>query len=136
MMDEQRKHAYRWLLYWAILHIRPLEWLGRRRWQSWSPLYWRRHRRWVQCSGAVADWLHNLALYSSIDFQGFIEERFWRDFERARSSFPEFGPEHYREMFERHTNPSPDGTHDVEPSSANRGGITASPGSQVTEPPR
>lgn len=122
-MDEQRKHAYRWLLYWAMLEVRPLQWMGSRGWRSWSPLYWRREARRVQYAGAVADWLHNLALYSSVNFQGFNEEWFWRDFEMAQFRFPEFGLEHYRELFERHANPPPEGNQDVETPAPADGGL-------------
>lgn len=97
-MDEQRKQAYRHLFYWAMPDIRQLQWCG---WRSWNPLTWRRESRWVMCARAVADWLHNLALYSSYNVQGFNEEWFWRDFEFARARFPEFGLEFYREHFER-----------------------------------
>jgi hypothetical protein len=101
-VQEQRKHAYRWLLHWAMLDIRPLQWFGGRGWRSWNPLFWRRESRRVQYAGAVANWLHNLALYSSFDFEGFDEVCFWRDFESVRSRFPEFGLEHYRELFASH----------------------------------
>jgi hypothetical protein len=106
-MGEQRKQAYRYLLYWAMLEIRPLQWLSGRGWRSWNPFYWRREARRIQCAGAIADWLHNLALYSSLDFRGFNEEWFWRHFETARSAFSEFGLERYRDLFDRHTSPLP-----------------------------
>ena len=123
-MDEQRKIAYRHLLYWAMLDIRGVQWLGWRSWRAWSPLYWRREARRVQWAGAIADWLHNLALYSAHDFRGFNEEWFWRDFETARSRYPEFGLEHYRERFDRYANPPPEAP-DAEPSAAaDRGGIS------------
>jgi hypothetical protein len=96
-MDEQRKHAYHYLLYWAMLEIRPLAWL---RW-GWNPLSWRRESRRIRCAGATADWLHNLALFSSMNFEGFNEEWFWRDFEWLRSQYPDFGLERYHNLFER-----------------------------------
>jgi hypothetical protein len=71
----------------------------------------------VQYVGAVADYLHNLAVYSSVDFRGFDEERFWREFETLRSRFPEFAPAvgYYRELFEQRTNLAPEGSHDGAP---------------------
>jgi hypothetical protein len=105
-VEEQRKIAYRYLLYWAMVDIRPLQWLGWRGWRAWSPIHWQRDTRRVQCAGAIADWLHNLARYSAHNFQGFIEEWFWRDFETVRSRYPEFGLEHYRERFEQYANPA------------------------------
>src|SRR5439155_19371498 len=107
-----RKHAYRYLLYWAMLDIRALQGLGRG-WRSWSPLHWRREARRAQCAGAVANWLHNLALHSSVGFQRFNEEWFWRGYEAVRARVPEFGLESYREMFERHASP-PEDSHDAE----------------------
>lgn len=107
-VDEQRKRAYRYLLYWAMLDIRAVQWLGRRSWRAWSPLYWRRELRRVQYAGAVADWLHNLALYSSVNFQGFNEDWFWRDFETVRSRYSEFGLAHYQDLFEQHADQPPE----------------------------
>ncbi len=100
-MDERRKHAYRYLLYWAMLDIRSLEGLGCGWFRAWNPFYWRREGRRIQCAGALADWLHNLALYSSVNFQGFNEEWFWRDFESVRARYAEFGLERYRHGFDR-----------------------------------
>jgi hypothetical protein len=97
----QRKYAYRYLLYLAMLDIRPIQWLGRRRLRSWNPLYWRGETRRVQLAGAIADWLHNLALFSSHDFKDFSEEWFWRDFDSIQKRYPEVRMERYREMFEQ-----------------------------------
>jgi hypothetical protein len=80
-MDEQRKRAYRRLLYNAMLNIRPIGWSAPswRCWRSWfyAPAW---HRR-VLIAGATADWLHNLAMFSAADFQGFDEHWFWKAFE-------------------------------------------------------
>jgi hypothetical protein len=35
----------------------------------------------VQWAGAIADWLHNLAMFSARDFRGFDEQLFWKEFE-------------------------------------------------------
>lgn len=101
-VEEQRKFAYRHLLYQATLEIRPLAWLSTNQWGSWNPLFWRREARRIQCAGAIADWLHNLALYSALNFQGFKEDWFWRDFERVNKQFPEFGLERYRAKFDQY----------------------------------
>jgi hypothetical protein len=106
-VDERKKQAYRYLLYWAMLEIRGLAWLC----GGWNPFGWRRARRRVRCAGAIADWLHNLALYSSVDFRGFNEEWFWRDFESIRSDYPEFGLERYRNLFDERIAAAPE--HDV-----------------------
>lgn len=70
-MQEQRKYAYRYLLYRAMLDIRTIQWLGWRSWRVWIPPFRRREVRRIQYAGAVADWLHNLAFFSARDFQGF-----------------------------------------------------------------
>ncbi len=72
-MDEQRKNAYRYLLYRAMLDIRPLGWMNWGWVRAWNPLYWRRERPRIRYAGAVADWLHNMAAFSSRDFEGFNE---------------------------------------------------------------
>ncbi len=117
-MDEQRKMAYRYLLYWAMLDLRPLQWLGGRGWRAWSPIHSRAPARRVRRAGAIADWLHNLARYSAHDFRGFNEEWFWRDYESARSRYPDFGLERYRDQFERFASPAPERGPDPEPGAA------------------
>jgi dTMP kinase len=106
VVDEQRKHAYRYLLYWATLEIRPLAWLGQGGFRSWNPFFWRREGRRVQFAGALANWLHNLAQYSSVDFARFNEDWFWKDFEHLRSRYPEFGLERYHNLFEERASAS------------------------------
>lgn len=105
-MDSQRKCAYRYLLYSAMLRIRGVQWLDERFRKSWNPLRWRRASREVEYAGALADWLHNLAIFSAHDFQGFDEEWFWSHFEDVRTRFPEFNPENFQHEFKRQTNPS------------------------------
>ncbi|MDY3559296.1 hypothetical protein R5W23_000270 [Gemmata sp. JC673] len=119
-MDDRRKNAYRYLLYWAMLNFRTLQGAGPRGWRSWSPIHWRREARWVRFAGTVADALHNLAVYSSVNFRGFDEEWFWRDVETVRSRFPEFASAvgYYRELFERRISLIPDGSKDAEPGAA------------------
>ena len=86
-MDDARKYAYRMLLYRAMLQIRMIQW-AKHRWLQ-LPSVWRQQARAVKAAGAVADWLHNLANYSSADFEGFEEALFWSDFESLVSNFPE-----------------------------------------------
>lgn len=94
-MDEHRKNAYRYLLYWAMLDIRPVAWLRLR-----NLLCWPGEVRRIRRAGALADWLHNLALFSSMDFDGFDEEWFWRDGELLASRYPGLDLEQYRRIFE------------------------------------
>ena len=96
-MDEHQKYAYRYLLYWATLDIRPIAWLPHR--GHWfSPFFWVRHIRRVRALGELAEWLHNMAAFSGRDFAGFDEQRFWQEFERFRAAHPDF--KYYRSLFE------------------------------------
>src|SRR5689334_11918074 len=94
-MDERRKNAYRYLLYWALLDIRPIAWLRLR-----NPLRWPSAVRRFRRAGALADWLHNLALFSSLDFAHFDEEWFWRDGRSLEARYPGFELEWYQRVFE------------------------------------
>jgi hypothetical protein len=108
-MDEQRKHAYRWLLYWAMLDIRPLRWAGRRWRHRLNPLCWWSSSRRVRVAGDIAEWLHNLALFSAIDFARFDEARFWRDYQWLLDHNPGAGLERYHTEFERRVSARSDG---------------------------
>ena len=55
----------------------------------------------VVLAGGLADWLHNLALYSANEFLHFNEQWFWRDYEIIVRRNPEAGLERYRNIFER-----------------------------------
>ena len=96
-MDESRQNAYRYLLYWAICDIRQVAWL-RFRW--WNPLSWSRNQRRVRIAGETANWLHNLALYASLDFESFDEGRFWVDGERLKKLAPQCVENRYQHIFE------------------------------------
>lgn len=105
-MDEQRKHAYRWLLYWAMLDLRPLRWAGGGWRQRLNPLCWWSNSRRVRVAGGIAEWLHNLALFSALDFARFDEERFWLDYQWLLDQHPGAGLERYRTEFERRACPA------------------------------
>jgi hypothetical protein len=88
------------MLYWAMLDIRPVAWLSIRWLRVWNPFYWRSELRRIRYAGALADWLHNLAFFSSVDFERFDEDRFWRDFEYVQKHYPEFQPSRFRTIFD------------------------------------
>ena len=98
-MEEHRKNAYRYLLYWAFLEIRSLSWHSTGFFRMLNPLEWRRGNGRIHRAGNIADGLHNLAMYSSSNFEGFDEERFWRDFENSGRHHPEYDVDHYRRIF-------------------------------------
>ena len=81
-MDEQRKKAYRYLLYDAMLDIRGIEWVNYRPLRLANPFTLRKELRRASRAGAVADWLHNLAMFAADDFDGFREDWFWQHYER------------------------------------------------------
>jgi hypothetical protein len=84
-MNENRKSLFRELLYWGMVEIRlatsqqgfvvnPLEFLQR--------------RKRIQFAHEIAEWLHNLAQFSSLDFERFDEGRFWEDYAVFRGKYP------------------------------------------------
>jgi hypothetical protein len=99
-MEEARKFAYRYLLYQATLGIRPIVWFSPRWFPLWNPIRWVVSAREIRRAGAVADWVHNLALFSALDFRRFDEERFWDEYERLRRRHPEYELDSYRSVFE------------------------------------
>jgi hypothetical protein len=105
-LDEQRKKAYRWLLYQATLDIRPLSWMNSR-WRDYiNPTRWTGFARQARIAGSLANWLHNLAMFSALEFDRFDEDFFWKDYERLLNENPQAGLERYRAEFETRQNNS------------------------------
>jgi hypothetical protein len=100
-MHENRMSAYRFVLYWAMLDIRRAAWWKIRWSQLWRPSYWKNEIRRIRYSGELADWLHNLALFSSINFERFDEEYFWSECDRYEKRYPEYQLSRYRQIFEQ-----------------------------------
>jgi hypothetical protein len=98
-MEAQKKRAYRWLLYKAMLDIRPIRWIGGRWRQRLNRLCWWSQSQQVRVAGAIADWLHNLAHYSAEDFVRFDEEHFWRDNEWFLANYTDERLKWYRVEF-------------------------------------
>jgi len=87
-MTGEKKALYRELLRWAMIDMRmhsagasgtALRVLFRRG---------RSCRESLLFINALADWLHNTALYATMDFAGFDETLFWQDYNRFRTCFP------------------------------------------------
>ncbi len=72
-----------------------------RRKESLNPFEWHRQYRQSRAAGAVADWLHNLAIYSANGFQTFDEQWFWKEYEGLSADFPQTDFKHYRHAYER-----------------------------------
>lgn len=71
--------------------------------KSRNPLEWRRQYRQSHVAGSLADWLHNLARYSSTNFKHFDEEHFWREYDSMNERLKAAGlcdDLQYRERFE------------------------------------
>jgi hypothetical protein len=101
-MDEASKRAYRHLLYRAMLDIRPIAWMPLGFFRLLNPFAWRRTVIRIREAGEIADYLHNLAHFSALDFEHFDEEWFWRELNRFNEVHPpRFGRSSYREEFER-----------------------------------
>lgn len=98
-MNESRKNAYRYLLYHNTLLTRQFQWLpsGLAR---YNPLSWLAYYQRGRRAGAVADWLHNMALYSSLDFEGFDEDRFWDEARQHAAALPHLS--YYQGVFDAH----------------------------------
>ena len=91
-MDDAHKYAYRQLLFWAMNDIRTVSGDAER-----LPDPLAAHR--VARAGTIANWLHNLAGSSSVDFEGFDEDRFWREYAQLSDRYPDVSE--YREWFDR-----------------------------------
>ncbi|WP_201977400.1 hypothetical protein [Hymenobacter rubidus] len=81
-MTEERKKLYRELLYWAMIDMRSHAPGNSHFWN------WRRQARILTFISAITNWLHNVAHFSSFDFEGFEEEPFWQEYQRFRREFP------------------------------------------------
>ncbi|MCC9606300.1 hypothetical protein LOC68_18565 [Blastopirellula sp. JC732] len=57
----------------------------------------------------IADWLHNLALYSARDFERFEEESFWDCLRFYEQRYPDFELIRYIDLFERELSREEDG---------------------------
>ena len=97
-MNDYRKSAYRYLLYWAMLDICGVAWI---RFSLWNPLSWMAEVRQIRRAGAIADWRHNLALFASIDFANFDEDRFCSDLEHVKRWDANFTGYNYRDVFQK-----------------------------------
>ena len=84
-MDANRKSTFRELIYWGLVEIRLAT---SPRGFTMNPMeLWQRHKR-TDFAHEIAEWLHNLAQFSSLDFERFDEGRFWEDYEVFRKKYP------------------------------------------------
>jgi hypothetical protein len=99
-MNDNTKAAYRHLLYVAMLAIRNYcQSRGNPSYNLWKCYHQYRQSR---IAGAIADWLHNLAVYSSQEFNQFDEQLFWYEHTHLCSRFPKERLDRYREIFDEY----------------------------------
>lgn len=88
-VEEARKNAFRRVLYAAMLDFRGHSPVGPQTQSLWlnpwlvGPTF--RRLREIQ---ETADWLHNLALFASLDFEHFDEDWFWKETSSLFRRFP------------------------------------------------
>jgi hypothetical protein len=99
-MDDGRKYAYRTLLYLAMNDIRSsIGPLAAPSAHVANPNPAHDAAWWMGRAPAIANWLENLAGFSASEFEGFDEDRFWREQARACERYSDI--EAYRGWFER-----------------------------------
>jgi hypothetical protein len=86
-----------------MLEIRPIAWFRFNWLRNLNPWKWKSLKEQAQHAGLLADWMHNLAMFSALDFEGFDEELFWNELERMRSRFTHLEFRDYRRMFEHNS---------------------------------
>ncbi|MGC4031175.1 MAG: hypothetical protein QM754_05435 [Tepidisphaeraceae bacterium] len=99
LVDDARKYAYRYLIYWALLDIRPVRNLAYGSLTLLNPFRLTRNRKQLKQAGDLASWLHNAAQFSAFDFSDFDEDRFWKQHAALAQEHPEL--QHCRAAFER-----------------------------------
>lgn len=84
------------MLYTVFLHLRA----GRTETIGWNPLAWRRATSRLRLNQALADYFHNLALFSVWRFENFDEHKFWQGIERLGRRHGSELVERYRRIFD------------------------------------
>ena len=74
-MNKEKQQAYKHLLYCSLLEIRS----GNNATKYWNPFDWFYSFRECQKNKELADLFHNLAFFIREDFNGFVEETFWKN---------------------------------------------------------
>ena len=98
-MEADRERAYRLLISAVFLHVKwDLSCMYGR--VSWSPWRLRHQYRNARRAAYRVATFHNLAIFSTWNFERFSEERFWREVDQFLHDFPESNWSNYRGMFE------------------------------------
>jgi hypothetical protein len=94
-MEENKKNAYRYLLYHFLLEIRTVPTPAQSRTESPTELTYHSYY-----AGAVAYQLHNLALAASTNFESFDEKLFWSGLKIFSINNPMIDLTHYHKVFD------------------------------------
>lgn len=99
-MELTRQAAYRTLLAHAFLHIK---WdLACHPLTTWvAPWAWPRIASSVRRAAHRAIAFHNLAIFSTNEFERFSEEKFWNDVDWLLQRCPDSAHSNYRDVFNR-----------------------------------
>lgn len=99
-MSPERRRAYAWIMYRALLDIRLSAWATLPP-RPWSPSWWRRAITSLRDVERISDALHNLPEFMSREFAGFDEDLFWCAFVDVADEREQGSPlRGYREEFE------------------------------------
>ena len=94
-MDAYRKNTFRELIYWGLVEIKLAT---SPRGFTINPVeLWQRHKC-IAFAHETAEWLHNLAQFSSLDFERFDESLFWKDYGVFRKKYP---LDEYQSLFDK-----------------------------------
>jgi hypothetical protein len=99
-MSPETKRAYRYVIYFVALDIRSLSWFAWSWREKIDPFYLIRQIARIRAKGALADWIHNLAHYSALEFERFDEKRFWDEYVDLARIHQRHWDRDYRKFFE------------------------------------
>ncbi|QIL75899.1 hypothetical protein [Hymenobacter sp. HDW8] len=94
-MEDNKKKAYRYLLYAFILDLRTIPVDG-----TADSLTEEMRIKYISYAGAVAYLLHNFALTASNDFEDFDEQQFWYSIDCFNQKNPAIAASHFKQIFE------------------------------------
>ncbi len=98
-MDNANRYAYRDILYLATCESRAIINMVCHSTVLFNPFRWHFAYRQLCRIYALADWMRSVAKFSSLEFAGFDEERFWRKYDEIVKSY--FELQMYKRRFSK-----------------------------------
>tara|TARA_E500000305_G_C3967357_1_gene210212 strand:+ start:247 stop:534 length:288 start_codon:yes stop_codon:yes gene_type:complete len=83
-----------------MLDIRGLTWFAWSWTERINPFFYMRQLPRIRAKGALANWLHNLAQFSALEFERFEEDRFWTEYEYLARTHGKYWAYDYRKFFD------------------------------------